>query len=149
MIRVTRNRLVLWLTVLGGLFLATGCGQSLPATVKVSGKVTYHGKAVPHGTVSFMPMQAAAEGQSQQPATGRIQADGSYIIQTFRIGDGVRPGEYGIAIVAPANETASVVPVKNVEYLVPKKYLSPQTSGLTITIENGSRSVVKNLDLVD
>ena len=99
MTQATRNQLVLWSIALCWVPLVAGCGRSLPPTVKVSGKVTYRGKPVPHGSVSFLPLHAA-EGVPRQPATGDIQPDGAYEMKTFRCGDGVRPGEYGVTIVS-------------------------------------------------
>jgi Protein of unknown function (DUF1559) len=65
--------------------LLLGCAESRPKTAVVTGKVTYQGKPVPHGTITFVPANGPA-------ATGEIRPDGSYTLTTFRDGDGALLG---------------------------------------------------------
>src|SRR5205823_12586516 len=54
-------------------FALAGCGGGGPKTALVRGTVTYKGKPVPNGTVTFIPA-------SGHHATGDIRPDGSYTL---------------------------------------------------------------------
>lgn len=110
-----------------------GCGDKYPKCVRVGGRITYHGKPVKMGMVSFVQTGNEKEGGLLHPATGDIKSDGSYAMQTFRSGDGVLPGDYAVTITAfdygsPRDEQ------QRLPSLVPAKYGSPQTSGLKATV---------------
>ncbi|WP_435008364.1 hypothetical protein P12x_005592 [Tundrisphaera lichenicola] len=106
-----------------------GCGakSEFPDTLPVSGKVTYKGQPVTKGTVTFQPDQG-------QPATGAIQADGTYQLSTFAEKDGALPGHHKVMIIATDGDP-NMMPGSSPGYkppkdLVPKKYNSLTTSGL-------------------
>ena len=53
-----------------GLMGLTGCsGSTGPATIKISGKVTYQGQPVSTGTISFQPVSDS----KLRPATGQFK----------------------------------------------------------------------------
>src|SRR6516165_7707037 len=85
-----------WLTSAALLF---GCGgdSGRPKLGRVAGKVTYNGKPVTKGVVSFIPASGpgAATGQS---ATGEIGSDGYYQLTTFESGDGAVLGEHRVIV---------------------------------------------------
>ncbi len=83
--------------------LLTGCGDDLPPTAPVQGIVTWNGKPVEHGTITFYP-------KNGRPATGQIQPDGSYTITTFRSKDGAILGNHSVTIEATATPTIEDVP---------------------------------------
>ena len=73
-----------------------GCGPTDPDQANilpVSGKVTYKGKPVPKGTITF-------HSDGGRMATGEIQEDGSYSLTTARPGDGAVAGHHRVSIVA-------------------------------------------------
>jgi hypothetical protein len=80
--------------------IVIGCGDDgsgLGRRYKVTGKVTYKGELVPHGTVNFIATKPPPpEGRA---ATGEIK-DGYYSLSTAGGNDGALPGEYNVAIVA-------------------------------------------------
>ena len=84
-----------------------GCGgdeSGLGRRYKVTGKVTYKGAAVPHGTVNFIPTKPPPpEGRA---ATGEIK-DGYYSLSTTGNDDGALPGDYNVAIIAMDIDMAS------------------------------------------
>jgi len=59
------------------------CGKGGPELATVSGKVNYNGKPVPKGTITFVTLD-----RNGRNATGAIQPDGSYKLQTEDPGDG-------------------------------------------------------------
>lgn len=110
------------------LMLCSGCfGQKGLETAPVTGVVTYNGKPLPYGRVSFRP-------QAGSPATGDIQSDGSFSLSTYGNGDGAIVGTHQVSITATeadagnmaetAVNTEMVVP----KSLIPKKYTSFSTS---------------------
>jgi len=110
----------------------------------VRGVVTYNGQPVPKGLVSFQTV--APDGRN---ATGIIQPDGSYELQTENPRDGALLGEYRVSISARDDEVLMYIPKKPVppKRLVPEKYENPQTSNLTAIVESGSNT--HNFDLTD
>jgi len=115
-----------------------GCGSSGPELARVSGTVTYEGKPVPLGTVAFVNKDP-----NGRNATGAIQSDGSYTLQTEAPGDGAQVGEYAVtisAVDAPVLDYKPTKPVESKRY-VPEKYEKPETSGLTATVKSGSNTI--------
>jgi hypothetical protein len=147
------------------LVVVLGCGSDesgLGRRYKVTGKVTYKGGPVPHGTVNFLPTKPPLpEGRA---ATGEIK-DGYYSLSTSGENDGALPGEYNVAIVAMDVDMASaasskgeggrihegdkayVKAVKNAQKLIPDKYQAGETSGLKATVGTSAKEI--NFDLTD
>jgi len=142
-----------------------GCGDSssgLARRYSVSGTVTYNGKPLERGTISFVP--ADAKGR----AAGGTIIDGRYSLTTHDRDDGALPGKYKVGVVAketdpskvdlkikkrgegPQTEAerkamATVFPQKvaarataMAKSLIPAKYSSPETSGLTFEVAEQS-----------
>lgn len=83
-----------------------GCGADNGLTLaKVSGKVTYEGKPVPHGTVFFIPDES--KGTVGPSAVGSLTSDGSFVMSTESAGDGVIVGSHkvGITGVEPVSDS--------------------------------------------
>jgi hypothetical protein len=100
-----------------------GCGGSHPGIVPVKGQVTIDGKPVTTGQVYVY-----AEGQ--RPATGKIQADGSFQLSSFAFNDGAPTGTH----------LATVSAVEGVDdhtnrWHAPKKYASETSSELWVNID--------------
>jgi hypothetical protein len=110
--------------------LATGCSDAGKSRVAiVRGKVTYKGKAVPHGTLTFIP-------DSGPPATGEIQPDGAYSLTTYAPGDGAVIGHHKVLIVA-MQDNAGRLPEERLPLpppIIPAKYTSPATTPLTADV---------------
>jgi hypothetical protein len=109
-------------------------------TAPVSGKVTYKGKPVPNGTVMFVPAEGPA-------ATGEIGPDGSYRLTTYVPNDGAVLGSHKVSITA-LQDTGGGLPEQRSgtpPSLLPPKYLSHDTSGLTAEVKPSDNQV--NFDL--
>jgi hypothetical protein len=141
-----------------------GCGDSsgLARRYAVSGTVTYNGKPVEKGTISFAP--ADANGR----AAGGTITDGQYSLTTQDPGDGALPGKYRVAVLSKETDPSAVdlkikkpregpqteaekkamaiyFPQKvaaraaaKAKSLIPAKYSSPQSSGLTFEVKEQS-----------
>ncbi len=145
-----------------------GCGDSsgLARRYPVSGTVTYNGKPLQRGTISFAP----ADGKGR--AAGGTITDGRYSLTTHDPDDGALPGKYKVGILAkeadsskvdlkikklrggPATEAekkamAAVYPQKvaaraaaTAKNLIPARYSSPETSGLAVEVKEQSNTGV-------
>jgi hypothetical protein len=142
-----------------GLLFVLGCGDStgLAKRYPVSGKITYNGKPVEKGTISFVP--TAPDGRS---ATGEISG-GSYSLTTAEPGDGALPGSYKVTVIARDMDTSKLKEVakggqfhhdkefakavSSAKPLVPSKYSLIDTSGLTAEVKAQSNPI--SFDLTD
>lgn len=120
--------------------LVAGCGGSGgPEMAKVSGKVTYQGKPLTKGTISFISVDPSGSN-----ANSVIGPDGSYTLQTTNPNDGAVVGEYRVIVsdIDPnaLNTPAPGEPVKKQERTIPEKYEKPDTSGLTKKVVSGSNT---------
>jgi hypothetical protein len=145
-----------------------GCGDSsgLAKRYPVSGTVTYHGKPLERGTISFAP----ADGKGR--AAGGAITDGRYSLTTQDPDDGALPGKYRVGILAKEADPskvdlkikklrggatteaekkamAAVYPQKvaaraaaAAKNLIPARYSSPETSGLTVEVKEQSNTGV-------
>lgn len=114
------------------LLTLSGCGGSgsKRKLIRVSGTVTFEGKPLTSGTITFV-----ADGQPPVNAAGEINQSGTYTLSTERPGDGAAPGTYKIRIESwaspPKMDETGVDPGKSA---VPEKYNRIETSGLTATV---------------
>ena len=146
------RRPLLLLALAAGL-VAGGCGGN-PSVGRVRGQVTWQGKPVSQGRITFYP-------EAGRAATGVIQSDGTYTVTTFTSDDGALLGRHRVAVhatrvgggtlVAPRNadEEAALARTPGgkvlvpgaVEWLVPEKYSAPDTSGLTADVQRGDNQI--------
>src|SRR5262249_36723844 len=147
------------------LAIMDGCGSNLglPTLGKVNGKVTYNGRPVTSGTVTFTPLKGTGS-ESGHVATSPIESDASYTLTTFNTGDGAVLGQHAVTVTfreagadlktlnlnqgADPNKTATLKP----KYVMPKlasppKYASPSTSPLKYTVKEGQNTF--DLELKD
>jgi hypothetical protein len=124
-----------------GLLAILGCGDDgLAKRYAVSGRVTFKGTPVSSGTITFVPEDSKAG----RTATAVI-TDGSYKLTTLTPGDGAFPGKYQVSVVARDADTSEVAKAPNslrrikqiaaanlkARSILPEKYATPSTSGLT------------------
>jgi len=128
-----------------GSIVLLGCGDDdgIGKRYPLSGKVTYNGQGVAHGTINFLP-EAGGDGKG---AVGEIK-DGAYRnVTTLTPDDGILPGKYKVTIVAydvadlsnlqakaagGATDQVQVAKANaKAKNQVPMKYARAETSGLT------------------
>nr|AYC79401.1 hypothetical protein [uncultured bacterium] len=139
-------RLLLWASLCSSvLCLAfSGCGGGTPGKPKpipVSGKVVWNGQPVTTGSVLFSPVDR----DKGHLATGEIDSKGNYVASTFEKKDGVVPGSYKISV--NVFEGEDPVAKKPGKPILPQKYYTGETSGLTATIEAKDKTKVVDLTL--
>lgn len=120
--------------------LLCGCGGGNQLdTVVVRGTVMYQGKPLPYGTISFQP-------QAGPPAMGKIQPDGSFTLSTYGDGDGAIVGPHKVLVSATAIDAGTApeadasTEMRAAQSVIPTKYSSFSTSGLTADVEAGKEN---------
>lgn len=109
-----------------------GCGARGPEMGAVVGKITYKGKPVPSGTITFVPETAGLP-----TGYGQIGQDGTYEGYTEEFGKGVPVGKHRIMIMAVQDNGPEAAAVA----LLPFKYGSDRQSGLTAEVAAGANTV--------
>jgi len=134
-----RGRWIAWAPLA---LLAAGCGDAGMPLGSVSGRVTYMGQAVPDGIIYFVPEQGPA-------ASGPIDDEGRYELTTYSRGDGAVLGTHQVYFSPAADtggadenvvETAQIPPPPPDPAYLPRKYRSPETSGLTREVQSGANT---------
>ena len=137
-----------------GILPACGCGSGgvpgRPPTHATSGTVRLDGEPVVGATVTLVP---EAGGHAAVAVT---DATGGFKFTTFQSGDGAVAGTYGVTVekrVAAGAGTGAgdeyqppTGPLPPPENVLPAKYASADTSGLSATVEAGRPNTV-TLDL--
>ncbi len=125
-----------------GLVSLPGCSDSDEWTekrlkvYKAGGTVLLDGQPCPDAVVTFF------SDSSSISATGRTNAEGKFQLTTYKDGDGAVEGGHKISVVKrefveektkydSANERSVALIPKE---LLPKKYMTPSTSGLTANV---------------
>ena len=134
---MNRRIAIRWAAAVLAAAALTGCGDSRQKTAVVRGKVTYKGKPVPHGSVTFMPTG------SSPAATGEIQSDGKYTLTTYSSGDGAVLGSHKVMIVSIQDTSAKLPEERNPlpPPLVPDKYTNPATTPLTAEVKDQENTI--------
>ncbi len=106
---------------------AVGCGRSGPKMHQVQGTVSYQGKPLPLGLVTFVS-------NSYRPTSALIDANGRYELEAI-------PGENKIEVVANAYvndgkpDPPTGVRIAQIQPLIPAKYNHYHTSGVVVNVE--------------
>jgi len=137
---------VLWATAaLLLIVMAPGCGNDgFGRRYKVYGTVTYRSQPVESGLITFDPVESQGKGQARV-ATGTIR-NGSYTLSTAGNDDGAFPGSYRVTIRSraadytqvaaraqggPGHQLDVIRATRKAKSVIPRKYQSLNTSGLT------------------
>ncbi|QDU37814.1 Nickel uptake substrate-specific transmembrane region [Maioricimonas rarisocia] len=140
------------LLLAGGLAGCTGgsddkWSEQRPATYPVQGTVLYNGEPVADASVSF----SSTGGDKSVGAAGKTDDQGTFTLTTYEPGDGAVAGEHRVTVIKAVVEGedpsyfdenspnyGKEPPPTTTKYLVPKKYASFETSGLTATVSESS-----------
>lgn len=125
--------------------LLIGCGRqsgSAYKTATVKGKVVYNGQPVTSGGIRFQPIEVPGASQSElgKPASGQVQSDGTFVLTTYKEGDGAVIGKHRVSYI-PASKGAESYEDKPEPSpylgLVPKEQeveVKPGTNEITIEL---------------
>lgn len=109
--------------------IATACGRRV-TLVPAEGRVTLDGRPLDRGAVMVQPRAGPA-------AQARINADGSFRLGTFKPEDGAIPGPATVRVVCRKDVSQPGEEKAYGPSLVPERYGSFETSGLTVEIKAG------------
>jgi hypothetical protein len=135
---------------------AVGCAKGVPGRPKLvpaGGRVVYNGQPLEGAHVTFF------NAESNVAAYAQTNADGTFSLTTFDPNDGAVPGQQKISvskvkITGPEpdpNEDRIAIPPEKLAlrkrvWLIPERYGSPATSGLTADIpDSGKTDIVVEL----
>ncbi|VTR97998.1 hypothetical protein [Tuwongella immobilis] len=104
------------------LLTASGCGDSGPKVVPVSGTVTIDGKPLAYGHIQVLP-------SGWRPASSPIDSNGRFSLTTTDPKDGCILGTHPVVVLA----SESINPTTT-KWHAPKKYTDTKTSNLTVNI---------------
>jgi hypothetical protein len=132
--------------------LLSGCGGNGIDMVPIRGEVTYNGKPLARGIVTYMPTNPGIG----RTANGPLRPDGTFVMTTQKRDDGVIPGDYNIVVYAyeeGAPKTREEIEAggssaPKLKSVIPDKYASPETSGLTDKVDE-NHTGVKRIELSD
>ncbi len=102
---------------------AVDAQMPLAQTVPARGLITLDGQPVAGATVTFTPDGAG------RAAIGKTQDDGWFTMSTSPSGNGVAPGVYAVSVALKM-----VGQDGRAKSLLPRKYSTPETSGLTVEV---------------
>jgi hypothetical protein len=117
--------------------IASGCSKSRFEST-VTGTVKLDGAPIGPGVIQFVP-----NGNSHNPATGAIQVDGNYELNTSNE-VGLDSGEYRVTVsvydqpqLAPGERAA----LGSAVLKTPEKYMSLETTDLKFTVAPGTNTI--------
>ncbi|MCC7475226.1 MAG: hypothetical protein IT425_07510 [Pirellulales bacterium] len=122
-----------WVATCVAITAVAGCGRGV-TLCEVRGKVTLDGQPLPTGVV--VSFTKAGKG-----AFGIIQPDGTFTLVTRDKGNGILPGVHRLVVKA-FKEKANASPEDDAHRLVPARYMSPETSGFSVTATPGKSEFV-------
>jgi hypothetical protein len=131
-----------WPCVVLALPALLGCADAARELAPVVGRVTYEGKPLANADVVFAPENG------DRVASGRTDQEGHYRLGTLVAGDGAIVGSHRVTISArgpdkpgPPGFVGSGLPGGDKvpgEPLIPEKYFSPETSGISRDVQLGN-----------
>lgn len=132
--------------------LLLGCGNDgRPPLAKVTGTVSYKGKPLVGANICFLPEQPGI-----RSALGTTDQTGRYSLLTYDPDDGAPVGKHKVVIsLRGPPEKPKLDPALKAKYgeayfeqlsglgklLIPEKYNSPESSGLSVDVVAGRRNV--------
>jgi hypothetical protein len=115
--------------------LVTGCARRA-SLAQVSGTVTYEGKPIKEGTITFKP-------DSGPHASGHIDNGKIVGVTTYESDDGAPIGKHKVAITVPESADPDNPDIDLPR--IPQKYSDPSKSGLTAEISAGGPPLTLDL----
>ena len=118
--------------------LIAGCSKPSTAPVyPVHGQVLLNGKPLADAIVSF---HAQNSGEHETFPTAHTDAQGNFSLTTYSTGDGAPEGAYSISLVCFRSRSAKNAGGRT-ENVVPQRYASPSSSGLTAKVVPGANEL--------
>ena len=126
-------------SILGALLLVgtMGCGSGTPVPVyPTTGRLLINGAPPAGAIVGLHPANGDFDERGSRPA-GKVQDDGSFVLATYGVEDGVPEGDYVVTVFWPANPEG---PDPGPDRLS-GRYAAPKASPLRITVHEGDNEL--------
>jgi hypothetical protein len=141
-IRHTHGRQFCLVLLAAGIALSAGCSDGDPTRVPVHpvlGAIQFRGQPTNGAFVTLHPTNGASVDAPYPRAS--VTADGSFTLTTYDGNDGAPAGDYVLTVqwYRPVKQGGDWVGGPNV---LPKKYASPQTSEVRITVAAGENRLM-------
>ena len=138
-----RPHSLLVLLVAGLVVGMAGCGSDQLPLGYAEGKVLYNGTPLKSGGVMFQPVKGPV-------AKGSIQSDGTFVLSTYRDGDGATIGTHKVRIVCFDVKNSNASAQEGHEgakprSLIPRIYTRAETSGLQAEVKEENEPFVFKL----
>jgi tetratricopeptide (TPR) repeat protein len=110
-------------------------GSGRVRVYRTQGKAAFEGKPMARATIILHPV---GEPKAHFPLPcATVQADGTFVLGTYRKGDGVPAGEYKATVQWVVEVPGSPAPMN----VVPAQYSEAKTSDLTVRIKSGTNTL--------
>ena len=121
--------------------LLAGCqskGPTPPTTTEARGKIVLPGgQLLRSGRIKLSPTTADAV-----EAFGDIGADGTFVLSTYKVGDGAVPGTYKVTVEPFQYKTASGNPARIKDASrIPPRYLEASSTDMQAVIVSGANTL--------
>jgi hypothetical protein len=113
-----------------GLFVVAGCGKSDWGYLE--GTVLLNGKPIGPAVISLQPVDAQRAG-----GVGPVDEKGKYKVVSARKKEGAAVGDYRVTVHSKLSDFGFEQPAKKAA--IPARYENPDTSGLTVKVEPGTK----------
>jgi hypothetical protein len=130
--------------VLLAVAMLAGCGDrdDQMTVYPVRGSVTVDGKPAEGAQITLFALDEKLRGPESPLPTGRVDAEGNFIITSYEFGDGAPPGEYKVGVVwleviKPAGDLGQ----EETRDRLKEKYADPSSSTLTATVTEGTNNL--------
>ena len=121
------------------LIFLVGCGPKQGVECfPVSGTVLLNNQPLPEATVVLHPASGVSE--VQRPI-GETDATGRFTLTTLQPADGAPAGEYQVTVVQRALVQKGEEMVRDGANQLPPRYAQPATSGLKVTVAEGTNEL--------
>lgn len=103
--------------------LISGCGDSRPERVPVSGVVLIDGQPLSQGNIKFVP-------KNGRPSSGKIAPDGRFTLTCYDGKDGAILGTHQVQVASNR-----IISDSKIEWFAPPIYADFRTSNLNVDVE--------------
>jgi hypothetical protein len=114
-------------------FTMTGCGDSRPKRVPISGSVVIDGAPLKAGSIMFIHPDS-------RPSIGSIDPSGHFTLSCYEPGDGAIIGKHRVKVTA-----CQALSERSNQWYAPKKYADANSSGLEVDVTEAKDDVQINL----
>ncbi|MBN2022120.1 MAG: carboxypeptidase regulatory-like domain-containing protein [Pirellulales bacterium] len=119
-----------------------GCGgkKDFLKTYPAKGTVTFRGKPMQYARITLYTTAGDADLKKVLPRA-QAQADGTFVLGTYKYSDGAPPGEYNVVITWPNGPEEKSESPGYVADQLKGRYADAAKSGITVTITEGDNAL--------